>query len=253
MAGEFAGKTALVTGAGGGIGRATAELFAERGARVVVADVSITAAEETVARISAAGGDALAVSADVADEQQVAAMLAATIDRYGRLDHAVNNAGIDPEFAPEASWALDDFDRIMAVNLRGVFLCMKAEIAAMLAHGAGSIVNLGSFASYSGVPNKPAYTASKHAVLGLTKAAALQYARAGLQINAVCPGAVRTAILQDNIAEIGAGESAVAANHPIGRVSEPREIAEAILFLSSPVSSFVAGHGLTVDGGLAAA
>jgi NAD(P)-dependent dehydrogenase (short-subunit alcohol dehydrogenase family) len=164
----------------------------------------------------------------------------------------VNTAGIDPELVPQAEWRLDQFDRIMGVNVRGVFLCMKEEIARMLAQGAGTIVNIGSFASYAGVQNKPVYSASKHAVLGMTRAAALQYGRAGIRINAICPGGVRTAIMDDNIGNFADGEKMVAANHPIGRVSEPSEIAEAVLWASGTGSAFMIGHGLLVDGGLAA-
>jgi len=249
---DFEGKVALVTGAGSGIGRATAELFAERGARVVVSDVSAKAGAETVDRIKAKGGEASFVACDVSDEAQVKAMVAHAVNTYGRLDHAVNNAGIDPELTPEAEWRLDHFDKIMGVNVRGVFLCMKEEIAHMLEQGGGTIVNIGSFASYAGVPNKPAYSASKHAVLGMTKASALQYGRAGIRINAVCPGGVKTAIMTDNIGNFADGEKMVAANHPVGRVSEPSEIAEAVLFASGPGAAFMIGHGLLVDGGLAA-
>ncbi|WP_157215222.1 glucose 1-dehydrogenase [Flavisphingomonas formosensis] len=250
---DFEGKVALVTGAGSGIGRATAELFAARGAKVVVSDVSAKAGEETVAQIKAKGGEASFVACDVSDEAQVKAMVAHAVSTYGRLDHAVNNAGIDPELVPEAEWRLDHFDKIMGVNVRGVFLCMKEEIAQMLKQGGGTIVNIGSFASYAGVVNKPAYSASKHAVLGMTKASALQYGKQGIRINAICPGGVKTAIMNDNIGNnFAEGEKMVAANHPVGRVSEPSEIGEAVLFASGPGAAFMIGHGLLVDGGLAA-
>jgi NAD(P)-dependent dehydrogenase (short-subunit alcohol dehydrogenase family) len=251
MTSDFQGKVALVTGAGGGIGRATAELFGARGASVVVSDVSVTGGEETVANITAKGGTASFIACDVSQETQVKAMVDYTVKTYGRLDCAVNNAGIDPEFTPEAEWKLEHFDRIHAINVRGVFLCMKQEIAQMLAQGGGSIVNLGSLASYTGVANKPSYVASKHAVLGMTRAASLQYARQKIRINAVCPGGVRTAIMADNIGGWVDGEETVANVHPIGRIAEPKEIGEAILWLCSEGSSFVVGHGLLVDGGLA--
>ncbi len=217
---------------------------------MVVSDVSVKGGEETVARIVATGGTASFITCDVGNAEQVAAMVAHTIHSYGGLDHAVNNAGIDPEFSPEADWSLDKFDRIFSVNVRGVFLCMKEEIARMLGTG-GTIVNIGSFASYAGVANKPSYSASKHAVLGLTRSAGLQYAKQGIRINAVCPGGVNTAIMADNLGQIPDGEKLVAANHPIGRVADPVEIAEAVLWLSG-AGTFVIGHGLLVDGGLAA-
>ncbi len=248
---DFQNKVTLVTGAGGGIGRATAKAFAQRGAKVVVADYAADAGQETVAQIAAAGGTASFVACDVSVPEQVAAMVRHAVDTYGGLDYAVNNAGIDPEFAPEADWSLDSFDRIMGINLRGVFVCMKEEIARMRGRG-GAIVNVASFASFAGVPNKPSYTASKHGVLGLTRAAALQYAREGIRINAVCPGGVKTAIMTDNLSSLPEnGEDLVAQNHPIGRIAEPEEIAETILWVAGS-ASYMVGHGLIVDGGLAA-
>jgi len=252
MTHDFSGKVALVTGAGGGIGRATAEALAAAGAKVVVGDVSVKGGEETVALITGKGGTASFVQCDVSDPAQVQAIVDHAVATYGGLDIAVNNAGVDPEVAPAAEWKLEDFDRIHGINTRGVFLCMKAEIAAMLKRGGGAIVNIGSFASVAAVVNKPAYTASKHAVLGMTKAAALQYARDGIRINAVCPGGVRTAILVDNVGTSSEAAAAVDAAHPIGRASEPAEIAEAVLWMASPASGFVIGHGLVIDGGLSA-
>ncbi|MDY0006345.1 MAG: glucose 1-dehydrogenase [Spongiibacteraceae bacterium] len=245
---RFDNKVALVTGAGSGIGREVAIALAAGGARVVVADVTPGGAE-TVRRIEAQGGEALFVQTDVSDSAAVAAMVAAAVDNFGQLDIAVNNAGIDPEVAPEASWDEGILERVLAVNVKGLFLCVKHEIAAMLPRGSGAIVNLASAAGLVGVANKPAYTASKHAVVGLTRASALQYAGRGLRINAVCPGAVDTPMLTGNLSE-GVDKSLVGANHPIGRLASPAEIARAILWLCAEESSYVVGHALVVDGGL---
>jgi len=251
MTEDVAGKVVLVTGAAAGIGRATAELFGVRGAKVVVADVSAPAGEEAVRHIRDNGGEASFVACDVSDEGAVKASVAHAVKTFGRLDYAVNNAGIDPEVAMEAEWRLDHFDNIMNVNVRGVFLCMKEEIAQMLKQGGGSIVNVGSFASYAGVRNKPAYSASKHAVLGITRAGSLQYASRNIRINAVCPGGVQTAILEENLKHIPDIKTVIASS-PIGRIAQPAEIAEAVLWLCSAKASFVIGHGMLVDGGLAA-
>lgn len=242
------GKVALVTGAGGGIGRAVACALAAEGASVVVADI-VEAGRETVALIEAAGGNAVFVRTDVQSSADTAAMVREAVDHYGSLDIAVNNAGIDPEVAPEAEWDEVAMARILGVNVQGVFLCLKHEIARMLDQGGGAIVNLASAAGVVGVANKPAYTASKHAVVGLTKASALQYASRGIRINAVCPGAVDTQMLQGNLAE-GVDKSLVGANHPIGRLASPEEIARAVLWLCSDDAGYVLGHALVVDGGL---
>lgn len=251
MTEEVAEKVVLVTGAGAGIGRATAELFGARGAKVVVADLSMSAGQDVVRLITERGGEASFVTCDVSDEGAVKASVAHAVKTFGRLDYGVNNAGIDPEVTMEAEWRLDHFESIMSVNVRGVFLCMKEEIAQMLAQGGGSIVNIGSFASYAGVRNKPAYSASKHAVLGITRAGGLQYASRNIRINAVCPGGVQTAILEENLKHIPDIEMVIGSN-PIGRIAQPAEIAEAVLWLCSSKASFVVGHGMLVDGGLAA-
>ncbi len=245
---KFAGKVALVTGAGGGIGRAVASALAAEGASVIVADI-VDAGRETVALIEAAGGRAAFVRTDVQSSADTAGMVRQAVTRFGRLDIAVNNAGIDPEVAPEAEWDEAAMARILGVNVQGVFLCLKHEIAQMLAHGGGAIVNLASAAGVVGVVNKPAYTASKHAVVGLTKASALQYASRGIRINAVCPGAVDTQMLAENLGG-GVDKSLVGANHPIGRLASPEDIARAVLWLCSEDAGYVVGHALVVDGGL---
>lgn len=249
--GELAEKIALITGAGSGIGRTTAETFAREGALVVVADIDRTGGEATVARIAAAGGKAAFQLCDVTKAPSVEALTDYLRRTFGRLDCAVNNAAIDPEVTPEASWDLEVFDRVHTTNVRSVFLCMKGEIALMLAGGGGVIVNLASIAAVAGIANKPSYVSSKHAVLGLTRSAALQYAERGVRINAICPGPIRTSMLQANLDHLPDGGVGMKPGVPIGRIGEPQEIADAILWLCSKHSSYVVGHGLVVDGGLA--
>jgi NAD(P)-dependent dehydrogenase (short-subunit alcohol dehydrogenase family) len=248
---DFAGKIVLVTGAGTGIGCITAEAFAQEGAQVVVADINRAGGEETVTRIVSAGGKAAFQLCDVTKAASVEALFDQVRRTYGRLDCAVNNAAIDPEVTPEASWDLDVFERVHATNVRSVFLCMKSEIGLMLAGGGGAIVNLASLAAVAGIANKPSYVSSKHAVLGLTRSAALQYAGRGVRINAVCPGPIRTSMLQANLDTIPNGGSGLETGVPIGRFGEPREIADSIVWLCSKRSSYVVGVGLSVDGGLA--
>jgi NAD(P)-dependent dehydrogenase (short-subunit alcohol dehydrogenase family) len=252
LSGNFNGKVAIVTGGGSGIGLATAKAFAEAGARVVIAEITAKNGEDAAKAINEAGGAALFVHTDVGNADSVANLVARTVAAYGRLDIAVNNAGIDPEVVMDAEWDEGVFDRIQNVNLKGVFLCMKYEIAQMLKNGGGRIVNVASIAGISAVGNKPSYTASKHGVVGMTKAAALQYARRGIRINAMCPGGVDTPISDQNHKGDKAFIDRMADAHPIGYVSQPSEIAAGILFQCSDGASFMIGHPMVLDGGLTA-
>jgi glucose 1-dehydrogenase len=247
---DFDGTTALVTGGGGGMGRATSLAFAAQGARVVVADRSEDAGQETVSEITAAGGTAVFVRTDVSDAADVAAMVAVAVEQFGGLDSAVNAAAIEFEVDFLADLADSDFDRMIAVNLRSVFLCMKHEIRAMLASGGGTIVNIASTNSYRPQPHQSAYTASKFGVLGLTKSAAVDYAGQGVRINAICPGAIDTPMLRGAIEARGRDPKEVAARLSLtGEFGRPDDIANAALWLSSDASAFTVGHALAVDGG----
>lgn len=243
----FEGKVVIVTGAASGIGRATAVAFAGQGAKVVVSDVDDDGGAATVAQITDGGGIATFVHADVSVEDDVAALTAAAVDGYGGLHVAVNNAGILGNFVPATDIPVDEFDRIMAVNVRGVFLGMKHQVRAMLAGGGGSIVNVGSAAGVLVQPFAAAYSASKHAVAGLTKGFALDHAASGVRINAVCPGGVETNIA----AHLDLPDMGDAPNpHPIGRSARSEELAAAIMWLASDAASFVVGANVLVDGGL---
>lgn len=250
------GKTALVTGGAAGIGRATAVALATEGAQVVVSDVNDSGGEETVQTITKQGGSAIYVSADVSKPANVARLISATLDAFGKIDCAVNNAGIEGKIAPLKDHTEDNFDRIIGVNLKGTFLCLQAEISEMLKTGGGSIVNLSSIAGLIGFPGLSPYVASKHGVIGLTKNAALEYAKAGIRVNAVCPGGVDTRML-DSLADQateGAQSSRemMAPLHPMGRIGTPDEIADLIVWLCSSQSSFVTGTAIPVDGGYVA-
>jgi len=243
------GRVALVTGAGSGIGRATAVAFSRQGARVVVSDRDAAGGEQTVASIRSAGGDALFVRADVAVPRDVEALVARTVHDYGRLDFAFNNAGIEGRQALTADTSEEDWDRVIAVNLKGVWLCMKHEIPRMLAGQGGVIVNCSSVAGLVGFAQLPAYVASKHGVVGLTKTAALEYARSGIRVNAVCPGAIQTPMIDRVVAARPELAAALAAAEPVGRMGRPEEIAGAVVWLCSDEASFVTGQAWAVDGG----
>lgn len=245
---SFTGKVALVTGAGSGIGLATARAFAEAGASVVLAgrrEEPLRAAAEDLA---ATGHQALVVRCDVADETQVASMIEQTVAKFGRLDFGFNNAGVMQSRVETAGISTDEWDRVLGINLRGVWLCMKYELPQMLRQGAGAIVNCSSTGGVIAVAGLAAYHASKHGVIGLTKAAALDYATKGVRINAVCPGSINTPLAK-NLAPNAAALGEFVRDEPIGRIGEPEEIAPAVLWLCGPGASYVIGQAILIDGG----
>lgn len=250
---DMNGKVALVTGAAHGIGRASALALARAGASVCVADIDAAAGESVTNEIVAAGGRAFYQSCDVRSADDARAMVAATLAEYGRLDAAVNNAGIAGSFDHRLHEAADDMlDAVLAVNLRGVWNCLKAELDVMLAQSSGAIVNMASVAGLIGAPKAAAYTASKHAVVGITKSAALDYARAGLRINAVCPAYTDTRMVQAAVTADPRMATIMSRAIPMGRLGTAEEIAAAVLWLCSDESSFMTGHALVLDGGLVA-
>jgi NAD(P)-dependent dehydrogenase (short-subunit alcohol dehydrogenase family) len=249
MAPQLIGKVALVTGAGSGIGRASAIAFARAGAKVVVADVTVAAGEETVALARAQNTDALFVRADVSQRADVEQMVRAAVEMYGRLDFAHNNAGVSGPQAPLADYSEETWDRVIAINLKGVWLCMKYELQQMVRQGGGAIVNTSSVAGLKGSQGVSAYVASKHGIVGLTRAAALEYARSNIRINAVAPGTIHTAMIDRFTGGDDRLLQQFAESEPIGRLGTPEEVAEAVVWLCSDNSSFVTGTVLSVDGG----
>jgi NAD(P)-dependent dehydrogenase (short-subunit alcohol dehydrogenase family) len=248
--GKFTGKVAFVTGAASGIGRATALAFAREGASVVAADVSEQANKETARLTEKQGGRAIAVGCDVTKSADVNRALGKTIEAFGRLDFAFNNAGIEPRKpAPTAEYDEEEWNRIIDINLRGVFLCMKHEIPLILKQGGGAIVNTSSGAGVIGIKGSPAYTAAKHGVIGLTRAAALDYAAQNVRINAVCPGYIDTPMMTRFTGGTPEGRAKVIAEEPAGRMGKPEEIAAAVLWLCSEGAAFMVGHAMVVDGG----
>jgi NAD(P)-dependent dehydrogenase (short-subunit alcohol dehydrogenase family) len=249
---DFTGQVALVTGASSGMGLATAQAFAHAGAAVVLADINDEALQAATAQLRAGGREALGIRCDVSDEQQVAALIDQTVAAYGRLDMAFNNAGIQAPPSDAADEPADTFDRVNAVNLRGVWACMKHELRQMRDQGNGAIVNCSSLGGLVGLPGRAAYHASKHGVLGLTSSAALQYAPRGIRINAICPGTFETPMVTAMIADGELDTAEALANQPIGRFGRADEIASTVLWLCSPGASFIVGVALPVDGGYTA-
>jgi len=249
---SFNGKIVLVTGAASGIGRAIALAFGRAGASVVVADVSIEGGHATAAMIVENGGKALFVQCNVTRAAEVEALVEKTINYYGRLDYAVNNAAVEEERQPLADADDEQFDRIMNVNVKGVWLCMKHQLRQMLKQGGGAIVNMADVYGLVGSPNHAIYGASKHAVVGLTKSAAIEYGREGIRINALCPASVKTPMLARALERDPASEKKLKAAHPMGRIAEANEIAQAALWLCSDMASYVNGHEMVVDGGYTA-
>lgn len=249
---RFSAQIVLITGAGSGIGRATALAFAHEGAVVVVSDISDTNGRETISLIESSGGSASYAHCDVTEPSQLADLVQHTVARYGRLDVAINNAGIGGSLAKTADVSAEDYHRIVAVNLGGVFFGMQQQIRQMLAQGSGCIVNVASVAGLRALPNSPVYTATKHAVVGLTKTAALEYARSNIRINAICPVFTRSPLVDQLFAQAPDYERKLVRNIPLGRYGEPQDIAQAILWLCDPANTFVTGLALPLDGGMMA-
>jgi NAD(P)-dependent dehydrogenase (short-subunit alcohol dehydrogenase family) len=247
---DFSGKVALITGAAAGMGLATAYAFAEAGAAVVLADFKEDAVKTAAQKLVAAGHKAVAVHCDVSNDAQVAAMVDRTVAEFGRLDAAFNNAGVMAHIAPIADSTPEDWDRVIGINLRGVWSCMKHELRHMERQGSGAIVNNASVGALTGNPGIASYIASKHGVVGLTRTAALEYVKRGIRVNAVNPGLIDTQIARDVVNRDEQAYAELAKHVPIGRAGRPEEIASVVLWLCSPGASYVVGHALTVDGGM---
>lgn len=245
----YKGKVTIVTGAAEGMGFSTAKAFAEAGASVVLADVQADKAHAAAETLTKSGFTAMAVTCDVSKEDDVAAMVKKAVETYGRLDAAYNNAGLQTPQVPAAEMSYEDYDRTMAINLRGVFTCMKYQIPAMLNNGGGAIVNCSSQGGVTGFPGQAAYIASKHGIIGLTRTAALDYAQKGVRINAVCPGVIQTPMVERLLGDNKDARAELIKSIPAGRLGTGDEIASAVLWLCSPGASFVIGHALMVDGG----
>ncbi|QBF31324.1 glucose 1-dehydrogenase [Thalassococcus sp. S3] len=253
---DMSGKVALVTGAAAGIGRSAALRFGEAGARVIVSDIAEDGGHETVDLIQETGGEATFIRTDAAQEKDVEVLVSTIVQQFGSLDYACNNAGIEGNVRPLIEQTPDDFDRVISINLRGTFLCLKAEITQMLQAGGGAIVNLASAAGLIGFPGLSPYVASKHGVNGLTKAAAVEYGAQGVRVNSICPGGIDTRML-DSLADQATGgtqgsSEMMAPLHPMGRIGTPEEVANLIVWLCSEQASFVTGANIPVDGGFVA-
>lgn len=249
---QFSDKVALVTGGASGLGRVTAIALAQEGAKVVVSDVTVSEGEATAQMITAAGGQAIFVKTDVTKSSEVEAMVQSTLKAFGRLDFALNNAGIDGVRARTANYPEDVWHKVIDLNLTGVFLCLKFELPVMVGQGSGVIINMSSVAGVTGFPGHAAYSASKHGVIGLTKTAALDYAKTGIRVNAICPAYTRTPMLDRMLVQKPELEAKLIARVPLRRLGTAEEIAQAVIYLFSDAAAFITGHSLVMDGGIVA-